>query len=157
MTSLEPRTPHQPGKLQNVSKNECVFTPLISIVNEKRHALSLLAAMRCSLSTSLRPELVQSLRGNCTGIDSSRDFPQDSIHEECRGCDCPESCCCENLRRNQLRCGEIGWSKSACLALACSRALLGLGGSETRPTQFLPGLGVGITIAAGRKSYDDFQ
>jgi hypothetical protein len=31
--SLEPRTPHQPGKLQNVSKNEVVFTPSISIVN----------------------------------------------------------------------------------------------------------------------------
>jgi hypothetical protein len=35
--SLEPRTPHQPGKLQNVPKNEYVFTPFIFAVN-KNHA-----------------------------------------------------------------------------------------------------------------------
>jgi len=35
VTSLEPRTPHQPEKLKKLSKNEYVFTPSISSVNEK--------------------------------------------------------------------------------------------------------------------------
>ena len=36
VTWLEPRTPHQPGKLQKLSKNEFVFTPFIFRVNKKR-------------------------------------------------------------------------------------------------------------------------
>jgi hypothetical protein len=35
VTSLEPRTPHQPGKLQKVSKNEYGFTLFSFGVNEK--------------------------------------------------------------------------------------------------------------------------
>jgi hypothetical protein len=35
VTSLEPRTPHQPEKLKKLSKNEYVFTPSIFPVNEK--------------------------------------------------------------------------------------------------------------------------
>jgi hypothetical protein len=33
--SLEPRTPHQPGKPENVSKNDYGFTPSIPAVNKK--------------------------------------------------------------------------------------------------------------------------
>jgi hypothetical protein len=40
VTSLEPRTPHQPGKLQKVSKNEYRFTLFIVAVNEKCEAVS---------------------------------------------------------------------------------------------------------------------
>jgi hypothetical protein len=35
VTWLEPRTPHQPGKLQKLSKNEVVFTPSNFRVNKK--------------------------------------------------------------------------------------------------------------------------
>jgi hypothetical protein len=35
VTSLEPRTPHQPEKLQKLSKNDSVFTPSDISVNEK--------------------------------------------------------------------------------------------------------------------------
>jgi hypothetical protein len=35
VTSLEPRTPHQPEKLKKLSKNEFVFTPFKNIVNRK--------------------------------------------------------------------------------------------------------------------------
>jgi hypothetical protein len=44
--TLEPRTPHQPDKLQKLSKNECLFTPSISGVNRKRHHLCLFAFNR---------------------------------------------------------------------------------------------------------------
>jgi hypothetical protein len=51
VTSLEPRTLRQPGKLQNVSKNEVVFTPLSFIVNKKCGDLNRLHATECGLST----------------------------------------------------------------------------------------------------------
>jgi hypothetical protein len=40
VTSLESRTPHQPEKLQNVSKNEVVFTPSVFRVKQKDAILS---------------------------------------------------------------------------------------------------------------------
>jgi hypothetical protein len=40
VTSLEPRTPHQPEKLEKLSKNDCFFTPFISAVNEKAQLVS---------------------------------------------------------------------------------------------------------------------
>jgi len=40
LTALESRTLHQPGKLQNVSKNDYGFTPSIFRVKEKRATLS---------------------------------------------------------------------------------------------------------------------
>jgi hypothetical protein len=40
VTSLEPRTPHQPEKLKKLSKNEYVFTPSIFAVNEKLQVVS---------------------------------------------------------------------------------------------------------------------
>jgi hypothetical protein len=40
VTSLEPRTPHQPEKLKKLSKNEYVFTPSIFFVNEKHAFVS---------------------------------------------------------------------------------------------------------------------
>ena len=51
MTSLEPRTLHQPEKLQNVSKNEYVFTPFIFIVNTFSRSLNRLLSIKCSPCT----------------------------------------------------------------------------------------------------------
>src|SRR5437660_4840080 len=51
VTWLEPRTPHQPGKPQNVSKNDFLFTLLILGVNEKCRILSPYDAIKCSPST----------------------------------------------------------------------------------------------------------
>jgi hypothetical protein len=61
--SLEPRTPHQPEKLGNVSKNECVFTPSIFIVNENYVDLSPVKSIECSPFTRRCQVLVQSLMG----------------------------------------------------------------------------------------------
>jgi len=47
VTSLEPRTPHQPGKLQKVSKNEYGFTLLVFGVNEKCETVSSDFSMGC--------------------------------------------------------------------------------------------------------------
>ena len=52
VTSLEPRTPHQPGKLQKLSKNDFVFTPFIFRVNKKPVLLSSAKSMECRPSTS---------------------------------------------------------------------------------------------------------
>jgi hypothetical protein len=51
VTWLEPRTPHQPGKLQKLSKNEVVFTPSIFRVNKKGIVLSAEKSIECSPST----------------------------------------------------------------------------------------------------------
>jgi hypothetical protein len=51
VTWLEPRTPHQPGKLQKLSKNEFVFTPFIFRVNKKAALLSAEKSIECSPST----------------------------------------------------------------------------------------------------------
>jgi hypothetical protein len=51
--SLEPRTLHQPGKLQKLSKNEVVFTPLNFRVKQKLAPLSSLESAECSSSTSV--------------------------------------------------------------------------------------------------------
>jgi hypothetical protein len=48
---LESRTPHQPGKLQKLSKNEVVFTPSTFRVKQKRAILSALKSIECSSST----------------------------------------------------------------------------------------------------------
>jgi hypothetical protein len=40
VTSLEPRTPHQPEKPKKLSKNEYVFTPSVFRVNEKYESVS---------------------------------------------------------------------------------------------------------------------
>jgi hypothetical protein len=40
VTTLEPRTLHQPEKLKKLSKNDCVFTPSIFRVNEKSRVVS---------------------------------------------------------------------------------------------------------------------
>jgi hypothetical protein len=47
VTSLEPRTPHQPGKLQKLSKNEYLFTLSIFRVNEKRGTVSSDFSIEC--------------------------------------------------------------------------------------------------------------
>jgi hypothetical protein len=40
VTSLEPRTPHQPEKLKKLSKNDYVSTPSIFYVNQKSQLVS---------------------------------------------------------------------------------------------------------------------
>ena len=47
MTSLEPRTPHQPGKLQKLSKNDYVFTLFIFTVNKKCEDVSADFSIEC--------------------------------------------------------------------------------------------------------------
>jgi hypothetical protein len=47
VTSLEPRTPHQPGKLQKLSKNDYVFTLFIFTVNENCGNVSAEFSMEC--------------------------------------------------------------------------------------------------------------
>ena len=51
MTSLEPRTPHQPGKLQKLSKNDYVFTLFIFRVNKKRGNVSVDFSIECTWFT----------------------------------------------------------------------------------------------------------
>src|SRR5882724_13301601 len=60
MILLEPRTLHQPEKLGNVSKNECVFTPSNFGVNQNCTSLSPLKSIECSPFTSRCRFLVQS-------------------------------------------------------------------------------------------------
>jgi hypothetical protein len=47
VTSLEPRTPHQPGKLQKVSKNDYGFTLFILGVNEKYENVTAEFSIEC--------------------------------------------------------------------------------------------------------------
>ena len=51
VTLLEPRTPHQPGKLQKLSKNDYVFTPSILEVNENAVITSTYDSIECSVFT----------------------------------------------------------------------------------------------------------
>jgi hypothetical protein len=51
VTSLEPRTLHQPEKLQNVSKNDYRFNILVFYVNEKHAFLTSYSSMECSSFT----------------------------------------------------------------------------------------------------------
>jgi hypothetical protein len=51
VTSLEPRTLHQPEKLQNVSKNDYGFNTLIFYVNEKRESVNAYSSIECSSCT----------------------------------------------------------------------------------------------------------
>jgi hypothetical protein len=53
VTSLEPRTLHQPGKLQNVSKNDYVCTPSIFCVNQIVVEISTCGSIECRLSTGV--------------------------------------------------------------------------------------------------------
>jgi hypothetical protein len=57
VTSLEPRTPHQPGKLQKLSKNDYVFTPFIFRVNKKRGSVCIDFSIECTRFT-----------GRCSGV-----------------------------------------------------------------------------------------
>jgi hypothetical protein len=51
VTALESRTPHQPEKLQKLSKNDYVSTPSILGVNEKFVFVTRLFSAECRLST----------------------------------------------------------------------------------------------------------
>ena len=67
VTSLEPRTPHQPGKLQKLSKNEFVFTPFIFIVNKKGSLVSAGKSIECSPCTG-GCRMFCAIRGDGGGI-----------------------------------------------------------------------------------------
>ena len=62
MSSLEPRTHHQPGKRWKLSKNEVGFTLHGIRVNEKHAPVTPAESIECSSSTSPCPEMVQPLR-----------------------------------------------------------------------------------------------
>jgi hypothetical protein len=51
VTSLEPRTLHQPEKLQNVSKNDYGFNTPIFDVNEKHASINAYLSSGCSSCT----------------------------------------------------------------------------------------------------------
>jgi hypothetical protein len=51
VTLLGPRTPHQPEKLKKLSKNDCLFTPSISGVNEKYRFVSIAFSIDCTSCT----------------------------------------------------------------------------------------------------------
>ena len=51
VTSLEPRTPHQPEKLKKLSKNDYGFTPSIIFVNQKLPRATGVFSIECSQST----------------------------------------------------------------------------------------------------------
>jgi zinc protease len=51
VTSLEPRTPHQPEKLKKLSQNDYCSTPSIFFVNEKSSLATHVFSIECSQST----------------------------------------------------------------------------------------------------------
>jgi hypothetical protein len=51
VTSLEPRTPHQPEKLKKLSQNDYRSTPSIFFVNEKSSLATHVFSIECSQST----------------------------------------------------------------------------------------------------------
>jgi hypothetical protein len=53
VTLLEPRTLHQPGKLQKLSKNDYLFTPAIVEVNENAAIASTCNSIECSAFTGV--------------------------------------------------------------------------------------------------------
>jgi hypothetical protein len=53
VTSLEPRTPHQPGKLQKLSKNDYVSTLFNFRVNQKRKNVCIDFSIECRRFTGL--------------------------------------------------------------------------------------------------------
>ncbi|MGH9515861.1 MAG: hypothetical protein ACRD3P_09325 [Terriglobales bacterium] len=53
VTSLDPRTPHQPVKLQKLSKNDYGFTPLEFLVNRKIKITCALFSIECSWFTGV--------------------------------------------------------------------------------------------------------
>jgi len=59
VTSLEPRTLHQSAKLQNVPKNDCLFTLSIFTVNQNCAIASALKSIECSPYTTPCHLLVQ--------------------------------------------------------------------------------------------------
>jgi hypothetical protein len=53
VTSLDPRTPHQPVKLQKLSKNDYGFTPSKIWVNRKIEIACALLSIECSWFTGV--------------------------------------------------------------------------------------------------------
>jgi len=68
VTSFEPRTLHQPEKLQNVSKNDYGFTTPIFYVNEIQATITSYSSIECRACTG-------GWTGNCaTGSDVGRNL-----------------------------------------------------------------------------------
>jgi hypothetical protein len=53
VTLLEPRTLHQPGKLQKLPKNDYLFTPSILVVNKNAVIASTWNSIKCSAFTTM--------------------------------------------------------------------------------------------------------
>jgi hypothetical protein len=60
VTSLDPRTPHQPEKLKKLSKNDYGFTPSKIWVNRKNEFASALLSIECSSFTAVCSEICAS-------------------------------------------------------------------------------------------------
>src|SRR5271168_228862 len=102
VTSLEPRTPHQPGKLQKLSKNDYVSTLFIFTVNENCGIVSAEFSMECRWFT-----------GRCSGVGAV--YPSQAFVTCCQWAifadiliQCCRSLCkewdpaCENLAKAAL-------------------------------------------------------
>jgi|SRR5215469_1010381 len=100
VTSLDPRTPHQPEKLQKLSKNDYGFTPSKFWVNRKSDFLCALISVECSWFT-----------GGCSGSGAAGfesaskrarracAFPAFFSSSEINFCDVRIQRVCENLAR----------------------------------------------------------
>ena len=85
VSGLEPRTHHQPGKLQKLSKNDSGFTLLLMGVKVFRETLSPLFSIECSSSTGRCQKTVQLIPGirftsatNGTVLTPTCDFLRDA-------------------------------------------------------------------------------
>jgi hypothetical protein len=74
--SLEPRTLHQPEKLQNVSKNDYGFTTPIFIVNRIHRALTCRLSIECTPFTGGCRKMVQRVEPVCEIPNVYADFPR---------------------------------------------------------------------------------
>jgi hypothetical protein len=78
VTSLDPRTPHQPVKLQKLSKNDYGFTPLEFWVNRKIETACALFSIECSWFTGVCSAICAAthtrLTNNSAGAVFSRIF-----------------------------------------------------------------------------------
>jgi len=81
VTSLEPRTPHQPEKLKKLSKNEYLFTPSMVFVNEKSRAATTRVFNR-----------VQPVHKPVTGFGADRTRPSHPNPRQTRLCTLPVHC-----------------------------------------------------------------
>jgi len=101
VTSLEPRTPHQPEKLQNVSKNDYVFTTFIFYVNEIHASVTPYSSIECSSCTAR-------WHRNCASPDLGIANPQ-------------HPCCISRFIPDKLHLSSAVQVRPGCANRRCSR------------------------------------